>query len=113
MNSSSDRRDFLRQAGLLAGTLGVAGSSALAFPSDNKTKGNPLPRWRGFNLLDFFSPHPDQSRNGSTEEDFKWMSDWGFDFVRIPMAYPSYLEFDRSRDCLLYTSDAADDSVLV
>ena len=26
------------------------------------------------------------------------MSDWGFDFVRIPMAYPSYLEFDRSRD---------------
>ncbi|MCK4989981.1 MAG: cellulase family glycosylhydrolase, partial [Bacteroidales bacterium] len=31
-------------------------------------------------------------------EDFKWMSDWGFDFVRIPMAYPSYPDFDRSKD---------------
>jgi aryl-phospho-beta-D-glucosidase BglC (GH1 family) len=26
------------------------------------------------------------------------MRDWGFDFVRIPMAYPSYLDIDRSRD---------------
>jgi aryl-phospho-beta-D-glucosidase BglC (GH1 family) len=26
------------------------------------------------------------------------MSDWGFDFVRVPMAYPCYLDFDRSRD---------------
>lgn len=25
------------------------------------------------------------------------MADWGFNFVRIPMAYPSYLSFDRSR----------------
>jgi endoglucanase len=26
------------------------------------------------------------------------MRDWGFDFVRLPMAYPRYLSFDRSRD---------------
>jgi endoglucanase len=26
------------------------------------------------------------------------MRDWGFDFVRIPMAYPYYVEFDRSRN---------------
>ena len=26
------------------------------------------------------------------------MSDWGFDFVRIPMAYPSYLDFNRRRN---------------
>jgi hypothetical protein len=26
------------------------------------------------------------------------MRDWGFDFVRIPIAYPYYLHFDRSRD---------------
>ena len=25
------------------------------------------------------------------------MADWGFDFVRIPMAYPRYLSFDRSK----------------
>ncbi len=28
---------------------------------------------------------------------FSWMTDWGFDFVRIPMAYPRYLNFDRSK----------------
>jgi len=26
------------------------------------------------------------------------MAGWGFDFVRIPMAYPRYLSFDRTRD---------------
>lgn len=26
------------------------------------------------------------------------MKDWGFDFVRLPMAYPYYLDFDRSRN---------------
>jgi aryl-phospho-beta-D-glucosidase BglC (GH1 family) len=25
------------------------------------------------------------------------MRDWGFDFVRIPIAYPTYINFDRSR----------------
>ncbi|QEC53950.1 aryl-phospho-beta-D-glucosidase BglC (GH1 family) [Anseongella ginsenosidimutans] len=61
---------------------------------------NKLPKWRGFNLLDLFSPDPSQSRPATTEEQFKWMSGWGFDFVRIPMAYPAYLDFDRSRAIL-------------
>jgi hypothetical protein len=26
------------------------------------------------------------------------MAGWGFDFVRLPMAYPSYISFDRSRN---------------
>jgi aryl-phospho-beta-D-glucosidase BglC (GH1 family) len=26
------------------------------------------------------------------------MADWGFDFVRFPMAYPHYLSFDRSKN---------------
>jgi aryl-phospho-beta-D-glucosidase BglC (GH1 family) len=26
------------------------------------------------------------------------MSDWGFDFVRVPIAYPYYLDIDRSKD---------------
>jgi aryl-phospho-beta-D-glucosidase BglC (GH1 family) len=25
------------------------------------------------------------------------MVDWGFDFIRLPMAYPRYVEFDRSK----------------
>jgi aryl-phospho-beta-D-glucosidase BglC (GH1 family) len=58
---------------------------------------NKLPRWRGFNILDFFSPQryvANPQRFAATEQDFKWMADWGFDFVRIPMAYPSYLKYD-------------------
>lgn len=98
MKTSSNRRDFLKKTGLLTGMLGMGGSASLAFPEKKTYTGNALPKWKGFNLLDFFSPDPDTSRNGSTEEDFKWMSDWGFDFVRIPMAYPSYLDFDRSRN---------------
>ncbi len=98
MQTTSDRRDFIKKAALLTGAVGVAGNSAFAYSNRNGQIQNSLPKWKGFNLLDFFSPNPNRERGGTTEEDFKWMSDWGFDFVRIPMAYPSYLEFDRSRD---------------
>ena len=106
MKFKTDRRDFIKKAGLMTGAVSMAGASAFASsvlqkagnPGNPGDPGNPLPPWKGFNLLDFFSPDPARSRNPSTEEDFKWMSDWGFDFVRIPMAYPSYLDFDRSRD---------------
>ena len=45
---------------------------------------NTLPRWRGFNLLEMFSPG---SRERFREEDFRWISGWGFDFVRLPLCY--------------------------
>jgi endoglucanase len=45
---------------------------------------NKLPRWRGFNLLDFYSMN---STGDVREDDFRWMSDWGFDFVRLPSNY--------------------------
>ena len=62
------------------------------------SKANKLPRWKGFNLLDFFTPDPANSRRATTEDYLKWMSDWGFDFVRIPIAYPTYLDIDRTKD---------------
>lgn len=48
-----------------------------------------LPRWRGFNLLELFSRRgPDDRRSGDfREDDFRWIADWGFDFVRFPMDY--------------------------
>jgi aryl-phospho-beta-D-glucosidase BglC (GH1 family) len=93
-----NRRLFIRNTTLAATALTLTGNSALA--ANSIATKNKLPRWKGFNLLDFFSPNPpgDPSRGRSTEEDFRWMSDWGFDFVRIPMAYPRYLSFDRTRD---------------
>jgi aryl-phospho-beta-D-glucosidase BglC (GH1 family) len=59
--------------------------------------GNPLPRWRGFNLLDFFMPDPAKRYQFTTVDHLRWMRDWGFDFIRLPMAYPYYLDIDRSK----------------
>jgi aryl-phospho-beta-D-glucosidase BglC (GH1 family) len=88
-----NRRDFITTGTMAATAMSLYGNSALA-----AAKKNPLPRWKGFNLLDFFSPNPANSRIETTEDHFRWMRDWGFDFVRIPMAYPYYLDIDRTKD---------------
>lgn len=93
-----ERRTFIRNTSLVAATLGTAGPALLTTPQPTSQVKNKLPRWKGFNLLDFFSPDPANSRPATKEDYFKWMQDWGFDFVRIPIAYPSYLKFDRSRN---------------
>ena len=78
---------------MAAAALSVRGQKSWAAPKKNK-----LPQWKGFNLLDFFSPDPNNARKGTTEDHFRWMQDWGFNFVRIPMAYPAYLKIDRSKN---------------
>lgn len=90
------RRSFLKNTGVLGAGLGLAGTSAFASATPFEQK-NKLPRWKGFNLLDFFTPGP-SGRRPTTEEYLKWMHDWGFDFVRIPIAYPSYLDIDRTKN---------------
>lgn len=51
-----------------------------------------LPKWRGFNLPDMFST----KREGYfSEEDFKMMSDWGFNFVRLPLSYRIWSSIDN------------------
>ena len=94
-DSTSSRRTFIKNAALASTALGVTGSKALGSFLNNPA--NRLPKWKGFNLLDFFSPDPARSR--STPEDyFLWMRDWGFDFIRLPMAYPYYLDIDRTKN---------------
>lgn len=93
--SKLTRRDFIRNTSLMTVGLGLGATATMASLPLNKNK---LPRWKGFNLLDFFSPNPAHSRPATPEDYFRWMSDWGFDFVRVPMAYPYYLKFDRSRN---------------
>ncbi len=94
--SKIPRRTFIRNTSMAA----VAASLPGMLNSDNSGAVNKLPKWKGFNLLDFFSPAPprENSSNKTTEDDLRWMSDWGFNFVRLPMAYPRYLAFDRTRD---------------
>jgi aryl-phospho-beta-D-glucosidase BglC (GH1 family) len=101
------RKEFIKTAGTIAAGLPLAASlprvAATVLPSSASGGGktsNKLPKWKGFNLLDFYSPNPEPARSPTTEEHFKWMRDWGFDFVRLPVAYPHYLHFDRSRDIL-------------
>lgn len=56
----------------------------MALAAEKTAAVNPLPRWRGFNLLEMYTP---ASNGDFREDDFRWLSDWGFDFVRIPMNY--------------------------
>jgi len=93
-----DRRVFIRNSAVTAAAVTLTGKAALGnfLPAPAK---NLLPRWKGFNLLDYFSPSPGRNQDASrtTEDDLRWMTDWGFDFVRLPIAYPRYLSFDRSK----------------
>ncbi len=50
---------------------------------------NPLPRWRGFNLLEMYTA---RSLAPFRADDFRWIADWGFDFVRLPLAYPLWIK---------------------
>jgi endoglucanase len=52
------------------------------------------PAWFGFNLLEYFSTDPDWMKyfpykdDGMfLEDDFRWIRDWGFNWVRLPMDY--------------------------
>jgi len=49
-----------------------------------------LPRWRGFNLLEKFRKGP--SNVPFVEEDFRLISELGFNFVRLPMDYRVWIK---------------------
>lgn len=84
------RREFLKQSAVGAVVISTGVSTSTPKPI--------LPKWKGFNFLDFFNPDPTKGRTVTPEKYFKYMQDWGFDFVRIPISYPYYLQFDRSRN---------------
>ncbi|HWX18989.1 MAG TPA: cellulase family glycosylhydrolase [Candidatus Binatia bacterium] len=93
-----NRRKFIKTAAVSTAAVGLAGAASLGLAETKNSKGNPLTRWRGFNLTDFNSPNPAYpARRGTTDDDLNWMVDWGFDFIRLPMAYPRYVDFDRSQ----------------
>jgi endoglucanase len=88
MTPAIDRREFLKglsaaaAVGLVGGASGAAPSGAPALPEASNSR---LPRWRGFNLLQKFIA---SEENGPFhEEDFEWISRWGFNFVRLPLSY--------------------------
>jgi len=55
-----------------------------------------VPRWRGFNLLNFFQAFSRDERSDGMvrEDDLRWVRDWGFDFIRLPMDYWLWIDSD-------------------
>src|SRR5664279_4366375 len=98
-NQHINRRSFIKTTGLITAATALTGNLAFGNTFQPTVK-NALPRWRGFNLLDYFGAFPPKGndRSKSTKDDFKWMVDWGFDFVRLPMAYPRYINFDPEKN---------------
>lgn len=87
----------------LFGAIGLAGGAAVlparaaATPREwaSNTAQSAIPRWRGFNLLDLFQAMTKADKRPVTSaDDFRWMRDWGFNFVRIPMDYWLWIDSD-------------------
>lgn len=48
-------------------------------------KQSALPRWRGFNLTELTNR---REARDYVEDDYRMLQEWGFDFVRLPLAVP-------------------------
>lgn len=87
-----DRRTVLKSLATAALAAALPSSLGLASPAILSRSINP--RWYGFNLLEYFSIDPDwmkyfpyKDNSHFQEDDLRWMSDWGFNWVRLPMDY--------------------------
>src|SRR6201988_384059 len=93
---SVSRRTAIKSLGIAAGSLLLpAGFSdtALAISVQAKSPAR-NPKWYGFNLLEYFSTDTDwmkyfpyKNDGMFQEDDFRWIHDWGFNWVRLPMDY--------------------------
>src|SRR3954454_13916966 len=68
-----------------------------------------LPRWRGFNLLEMFMA---TQAKRFREEDFAWIAELGFNFVRLPLDYRAWTDPGDWRklreDRLVWVDEAVD-----
>lgn len=110
MNSS--RRDFIKLAGAAGLTLGLSGRAAVTSTPTPPPAANPLPRWRGFNLQYLYRTGDEMLK--PDEDHFRWIAGWGFDFVRIPMNYRTWLRKKTRAGEMITPEDAfaVDESVL-
>jgi len=88
----TNRRDFLKTvaAGAAAMTApGYAGEVKKEQKKGESKAQKAIPRWRGFNLLEMFTM---RSSGDWAEDDFQWIRDLGFDFVRLPACYRLWIK---------------------
>jgi endoglucanase len=98
-DSSSGAMKSISRRTVLESMAGVAAASALpkglmGIEKPAALAGTINPKWYGFNLMEYFSTEQDWMKHFPykndgmfQENDFKWMRDWGFNFVRLPMDY--------------------------
>jgi len=90
----------------------VGGKAAKPGPKPSPSKiglQGPLPCWHGFNLQEMYL---NDSKGDFQENDFRWISDWGFDFVRFPLCYLLWtdpLDVLKTREAMLAKLDRAVD----
>ncbi len=99
-----NRREFLKMM-----AAGTAAASVPTFAADQAKAQTVLPRWRGFNLLDMFTM---RSKGDWAEDDFKWIRDFGFNFVRLPSVYRLWIEDEddyKIKESMLVKLDRAVD----
>lgn len=96
MASLTNRRTFLNSLGAAAAAAALPGVLGAAEAQTPRPAQTAIPRWRGFNLLNFFQAFSrgEESNGNIPEDDFKWIRDWGFDFVRLPMDYWLWIDSD-------------------
>lgn len=88
----------------------IVSSSSLTYAINATTSSynNPLPRWRGFNILSFFQAFS-RGEEGSgivKDEDLQWIRDWGFDFIRLPMDYWLWIDSQWRQSKRIEPADA-------
>jgi endoglucanase len=94
-----ERRAFLKSIAGAAIATAAGGKAASAMGNKpvekiqevRKKAQYVFPRWRGFNLQYLMSARRETEPD---EEDFRWISGWGFNFVRLPMNYRAWTEED-------------------
>jgi len=88
------RRQFLQTLGASVASAVVASSFSRVFSSSESAKvKNAIPRWRGFNLLQYFQALGDSRRQAVVpKDDCQMIRDFGFNFVRLPMDYWNWID---------------------
>jgi endoglucanase len=81
------RREFLKglSAAAAVGLVNGVGAPLPAAGAMSEATPAKLPRWRGFNLQEKFIASMQNAP--FREEDFAWIAEWGFNFVRLPLSY--------------------------
>ena len=107
MTPGNSRRDFLKAAGLSAAAAAIHGVPAAGGQQQAGPAQTTIPRWRGFNLLSFFQAmsRGDRSDGLVSEDDCRWIRDWGFDFIRLPMDYWLWIDSDWQKTRRLRPDD--------